>query len=384
MIIYLLPLLVLFVGLIFFRTSETYYKACIFYLMIFLCFGYMCGSDWRNYEMIYVELDTNNLPLYLIIMEPGYILITYCFKILGIDFWVYTVLIKCLLFLVSINIINKYCKSDFRYFALIFYLTWFAYYLYIDAPFRNSMAACIFLASLPLLLKRKLILYMLVSLVAFSVHTTAIFMIPLYFCYNIKISLSKCICIYVFVTILFINQQFILSILSSLFSWHPIIARKLVSYSGTVSKIFSLGYVYHLFFLALFLYSKKFIENKLPYGRMIFNFSFFNFLLFRMGLTFLMANRFMLYISVFYCIALASVWAILNYRSKIVYSSFILFLSLIMVTRYLSRDSRYVPYTNYLYYALFDSGLSFEYRSSYNDNNSPFEAMKTFEEIYEE
>lgn len=383
MIIYLLPLFVLFVGLVFYSTSEIYYNICIFYLMIFLCFGYMCGSDWRSYEMVYDELNTDSLPLYLMIMEPGYIIITYCFKMLGFDFWIYTILLKCILFLVSINIVNRYCNRDSRYFVLLFYVTWFAYYLYIDAPFRNSIAACIFLLSLPLLLKRKLILYLLVTLVAFSVHVTAIFMIPLYFCYNIKFSLSKCIWIYVIVTILFLNQHFLLSIISSLFSWHPIIARKLVSYSEITVKTFTLGYVYHLFFLTLFLCSKSYIESKLPNGRLVFNFSFFNFLLFRIGLTFLMANRFMLYISIFYCIALASFWALLNYKSKIVYSSFILFLSLFMVTRYLSRDSRYVPYTNYLYYALFDDKLPFEYRSSYNDNNSPYKAMKTFEEIYE-
>lgn len=384
MLVYLFPLFVLYVGLIFFRTSELYYKICIIYLMLFLCFGYMCGSDWRNYEMIYDELDTVNLPIYLVIMEPGYVFLTYFFKVLGFDFWIYTILIKCILFLVSINVINKYCDKGFRYFALMFYVTWFAYYLYIDAPFRNSIAACIFLASLPLLLKRKLILYLLVSLVAFSIHTTAIIMIPLYFCYNIKLSLTKCILIYIIVTILFLNQQLLLSVLSTIFSWHPIISRKLVSYAGTTSKILSLGYVYHLFFLVLFLYSKKFIENNLPYGRMVFNFAFFNFLLYRMGLTFLMANRFMLYISVFYCVALASIWFYFNYRSRIVYSTFILCLSLIMVTRYLSRDSRYVPYTNYLYHALFIGQPSFEYRSSYNDVHSPYEPMKTFEEIYEE
>ena len=110
--------------------------------------------------MYYEGIDSTNLILYLLRMEPGYVLLMYLSKILGIGFWEFAIFFKCVLCIVSIHLINKYAGEKFRYIGLIFYFTWFAYYLYIDAPFRNSIAAMLFLLSIPLLEKRKTFLYL--------------------------------------------------------------------------------------------------------------------------------------------------------------------------------------------------------------------------------
>ena len=181
-------------------------------------------------------------------------------------------------------------------------------------------------------------------------------------------------------SVIFLDQNVILSLFSSLFSWHPIIYRKLLNYSGTTSNLVSLGYIYHIFFLVLFLYSKSYIETKIWNGRLVF--AFINFLLYRIGLTFLMGNRFMLYISVFYCVGLSVFIVFLNKRSKLIYTTCVVLFSIFIISRYLSRDSRYVPYSNYLYYSLFVGHPSYEYRDQYNDSHSPYEPMKSFEENY--
>lgn len=169
---------------------------------------------------------------------------------------------KCVLCIVSIHLINKYAGEKFRYIGLIFYFTWFAYYLYIDAPFRNSIAAMLFLLSIPLLEKRKTFLYFCMAVLAFSIHTTAIFMVPLYWIYTWNLSMKKCIFLYVLTSVIFLDQNVILSLFSSLFSWHPIIYRKLLNYSGTTSNLVSLGYIYHIFFWFYFCILNHILKQK--------------------------------------------------------------------------------------------------------------------------
>lgn len=62
------------------RNNIIYY----FILPLFLCFGYMTGSDWRGYEL---SFEFNNLTDVLTYRkEIGYGLLGYFFKIVGLSF----------------------------------------------------------------------------------------------------------------------------------------------------------------------------------------------------------------------------------------------------------------------------------------------------------
>ena len=62
--------------------------------------------------MYYEGIDSTNLILYLLRMEPGYVLLMYLSKILGIGFWEFAIFFKCVLCIVSIHLINKYILDD--------------------------------------------------------------------------------------------------------------------------------------------------------------------------------------------------------------------------------------------------------------------------------
>lgn len=94
MFLYFIPPILLYIGQISFKRSNAYYCFCVLYIVFFLCFGYMCGSDWRNYEMYYEGIDSTNLILYLLRMEPGYVLLMYLSKILGIGFWEFAIFLN--------------------------------------------------------------------------------------------------------------------------------------------------------------------------------------------------------------------------------------------------------------------------------------------------
>ena len=53
--------------------------------------------------MYYEGIDSTNLILYLLRMEPGYVLLMYLSKILGIGFWEFAIFFKCVLCIVSVS-----------------------------------------------------------------------------------------------------------------------------------------------------------------------------------------------------------------------------------------------------------------------------------------
>ena len=76
--------------------------------------------------------------------------------------------------------IKKYCK--YKYWAILFYFI--LYFLYFNMEIlRESLSVCVFLLSIPYLLKKKWILYYLFAFIAFEFHSSAIvlFFIPFMF-----------------------------------------------------------------------------------------------------------------------------------------------------------------------------------------------------------
>ena len=63
----------------------------LLWLYIFLCFGYMTGSDWRNYELMY---NYEDLERYLLKGEIGFVYLVKCFKKITCDFWVFNACMK--------------------------------------------------------------------------------------------------------------------------------------------------------------------------------------------------------------------------------------------------------------------------------------------------
>ena len=72
--IYLLVIIWLFVLSYRIKAKFKFPIFSLFLLMVFLCFGYMTGSDWRNYETEYYSEFSVRL------VEPGYMLLSNLFS----------------------------------------------------------------------------------------------------------------------------------------------------------------------------------------------------------------------------------------------------------------------------------------------------------------
>ena len=75
------------------RPNSKVRKVFILWLYIFLCFGYMTGSDWRSYENEYI---TGSVKSWNYVAEPlSLITLTKLYHIIP-DFWLFLGICKCI------------------------------------------------------------------------------------------------------------------------------------------------------------------------------------------------------------------------------------------------------------------------------------------------
>lgn len=88
----------------------------ILWLYVFLCFGYMTGADWRNYEPLYGYFDDYTIKY---INEPGSWLIFRYIPLVIKDFWFFLGIAKCIHLFVLIRLLK--CVSE-RWLTILMFL----------------------------------------------------------------------------------------------------------------------------------------------------------------------------------------------------------------------------------------------------------------------
>ena len=368
MFFYILSIFWCFFSFIFkrLRTSSRWYLLTMSMLCVFLCFGYMTGSDWRSYEPMYDNVSIDNL-FYDYYWEPGYYIWMLLFKVFHLNFWFFFITTKVLVFLAFLHTINKY-SLEYRYLIWTFFLPFFAFYLFIDNPMRNLIAVAISLYAFNYLIRRKFVMFLIVTLLALSFHVTAIVLIPLYFLLLKHIS-TKVYLILLLCLMIFFSNDFIINLLGNI-TGIDYINQKMLAYADSEDgsgQSFSIKMFINLSFFLLLLWKRDKIEAY-PNGLFLLNSSLFFVLFYRIGLGMHILYRFQLYFCLPYSICVILLIRIFTKRSHFIFATYLLFLSL--ACSMAVRTWKYIPYTNYLCY-IYDS-LSFSYRDSYNIKNTPY------------
>lgn len=353
------------------RKSQQWYCLVLVALCLFVCFGYMTGSDWKSYELMYEEIDLNNL-FYNYYLEPGYYIYMLVFKILNADFWVFFITTKVVVFLLFIRTINIHAW-EYRYLVLMFFISWYGFYLFIDNPMRNLIAISIFLYAYKYILNKSFGKYFICILLASSFHITAIALIPLYFILLKYISTNFYICAILFL-MLFVNNDNLSFLITHIAGINPYLQWKVETYLLSDApegqgSVFSVKMFFHVLIFILILFSRRKIE-RLPSGNVMLNASLFLILFYRIGLSLNIMYRLQLYLCVFYSIGVVLAAYAFTKKSFIIYTNYLLCLSLVAVFSIMTY--KYVPYSNYLFYIFKDQPPSFSYRSNYNIKNTPF------------
>ena len=197
--IYLIPLILILVGVFFcdFLKKKKYSRILIF--VIFTClalisgFSYRLGSDVIHYMHEYTYYDNNlqsafNLS-YLTSFNgrmPGWVFITTVLKSFRADFVVFKLFHAIVINFIIVFFLKKYATNIFT--ALLFYF-FSSYITFNFEVLRESLAVSVFLLSVPMLLRKKFISYYIYVFVAILFHESALIVafIPLFF----LISLTK-------------------------------------------------------------------------------------------------------------------------------------------------------------------------------------------------
>lgn len=346
----------------------------IFYVIlpIFISCGYMTGGDWRMYEIDYVSFVGNNSYGRDYGTEYGYTALIKLFKILDVDFWWFTIFSKLIGFYFFIKA-YKYYEIN-KYWGLIFWLPYFAIFLWIDHPARNFIAIIIYSVSLKYIYEKKLIKYLLLCIIAASMHSSAFALIPFYFYIN-KRSNDK----YWIDVACIIVTFFVASLASVILERLPEtqMAMRFLNYANSDLDEFqekmSLGiFALLVSFVGFAIYKIKEIRTYTKYADfivkccLVYLFLFatgnLNHILFR--LPFFMMLPFTLLITILCELRV-------KFRKIYVIRCFIICLSFYYMIHLVAKSYQYVPYSNYLQY-VFQDKPSYNERSNYNHKNSPY------------
>ncbi len=117
--------------------------------------------------------------------ESGYVVLNWLFGATGLSFHGFLIAYAAFCVFATSKFIYDYSESPTLSFILFVSVNFFTLSFGI---LRQTLALSIFLLSLPFIKKRKLIPYLLLCFLAFTIHRIAIITLPLYFLYNLRIT----------------------------------------------------------------------------------------------------------------------------------------------------------------------------------------------------
>ena len=336
--------------------------------MLFLCFGYMTGSDWRSYELYYYDGFLHRLT------EPGYMWLSNTCSELGISFWLFHISLKCFSYISILYLIVKLNKHHGISVALLLWYASFGLFLFIDCPFRSTIA-CGFasLGFLQLLRedKKGLILYYGLVLLACLFHTSSVILliVPLLRFEKIKSVYLVGVYVAIFIILLMGGDSLLQSLFNSVFP-EQLVDRLDYYMADNQNSLLSPGLIPR--FLSIYLlirYRSKILD--LSYGKFIFNYGYFYLILGLIYYTIPILFRTSLFFAPFYVSTFATATVVMVRRRVYLLKCFVYLLTFILVFTVV-RSYKYVPYSNIIPNIITWSFYDYSYRDLYNPNHTPF------------
>ena len=370
---YIAPILCYFTNYIK-EFKQPLYKNFLFIILaIFICGGYMVGSDWRAYETIYYELKNGGVGN--IYWAPGYLLLNKFFIFLGFDFWTFFVLLKFALFFSLIYLI--YYFSSYPLLALGLFISKSAYYLFIDNPMRNLIALVLIGYSLVFFLKRKKIISLIFAFFAVMFHYASflyILLLPIAFYLKNKSLKTIIISMIILCFIVSFHSLMINTIIKTtqmIIGWTPNYF-SLGNIRGTPEKGAFFKVIIRLAFLfPPLLFFRKKVSLCSIYGDLLFGLSCVYCITFVASRNIPILFRINMFFEIFIIIYFLECLRFFKKNNYSLILGIILVVSIYFVNIIITKNCYMIPYSNVIYYRLIGEDLSFGQRSEYNLKNSP-------------
>ena len=360
-----------------FKLPKSIENIGLIIIAFFLCFGYMTGTDWYSYEIYYNDpILSKEIAQY---RESGYFIIQNLARSLGFGFWTFHIAIKLIVFFSLVNFVRLFKVNIFLFFAL--FIPEAGLYLFIDCPFRNLIAFGLGLWALKYLFDKRTILFFLFAVLALTFHLSAVILILVFFLYKKNIRTPIVIVCTIGAYLIAFNIDFlILQIYLPLTKISPLISERLKSYifdSDFIEKTINIGSYIRFVVLIIFLLFKKQIIADDEKRLYLYNITILLLIIYPFGVSMKILNRFQLYLFPMYIIIILYLLKSLKIRTNaILLGTFFVMLSIFQTYKLVTKDHRYVPYTNYAEYWIKNDFPKLEFRHTYNKKHSPYKQEK--------
>lgn len=362
MLYYIIPIISCFILGLFSLNKYEKYKPIIFniivvYSIFIFCCGYMTGSDWKNYELMYNDIEWDNL--FSLKKEWFFYFFMALFKMLGFGFFPFLIFCKVLVFIISVNFLKNNTIQPYIPFAI--FLSYNVLFLFVDNPLRFMIAIGIVFFSYKYLFDRKFCPFLLIILLSSLFHISALVMIPVYFLSNYSINRVVLLIIYI-LGALFLSPDVMFVVIEKLFPTLPIM---MGSYYDKILisdyQTFALGKIVFFSFFCLILYYKDLVINYSKNGKYIYTLSVLSLLIGIVVSAIPTFFRIAIYISIFVIISLS---IIITSKRNFLLTAYLVCYFLLSVISTSLTSYVYTPYTNYFFYI--SKNLPYSYRSDYN------------------
>lgn len=359
----LLYLTTIFAGIIIDRKDMIKVKKIrriyVCWLYVFLCFGYMTGSDWFYYESLYYDNDIIGSARYL--TEPGSMLVFNIMPKIIPDFWLFTGLFKCIYLYVVIYFLSHITDKWLTAVALAIPVVLNT--MLIQCPFRFMMAQMFVILALHIAfsnisngrrIKKTKFIFNLLFLITLSslFHNSCIFyfaIIPVLFFYKLVIRTPSWLIfiIYSIATVLSSDIGFITDLIGRFGTFSTLLDYSADYSPEDNSSFFSVGSILQIFFFILILLTRKSVSTNSVNGDILFGITVMYFIFARFLIIIPSGFRLGLPLSLFYVVYLCY---ILKYSYRIGFV-FVLYLTL-SFTNKLWTVYDLIPYSNSIPYII--------------------------------
>lgn len=350
------------------KHKQYMYIIVVMFIYIFLCFGYMTGSDWRAYEVMYN--DELMLSAYNDNSEGGFVFLVTLFKTIIKDFWIFNALMKCFYLYSLSRLINIFISNKWT--AIGFSFTFSTIFMLINCPMRFMIGMSFVFLAFEALIKKKYINTIIMSSLALTFHVTMI--IPIIIVLSTKyadafIKINKWGILYAYIGMIVMStNSFVYEYISNYLSIFNLYRFEGSEYLITSNdSIYTFGTIKNIVLLIFLLYYRNLILEE-RYGEKVYFLFCVYFLL--SALLINIPSGFRLGIMQSYFVVIALAYTIKKYKQitagYIIKYAWIVLFSVLTLKYAYSSPFNY-PYSNSIPYIL-TNHLPYKYRDAYNLN----------------
>lgn len=262
------------------KNSISVYKLrllTIYFLLVIIGLRGHIYSDWSSYYPAFQNLPTfwnGNIKNTLIISdwEPGFLIYSIIIKSIFPNYFIWIFINTA----IDLFILDKIFKKYTNYYILAFATFFVMSGLFIEFNlYRNSKAIILFLLSIEYIKRQKFIPFLLINLLGFTFHSSALLYIPLYFFLNRELPRKIVWLIFIIGNIIFIFQirwiGIFLGDFVNLINIELIKSKALGYATSKISYNFSIGFFERIFTFIIFTEFYKRIISSNPTFRIFYN-----------------------------------------------------------------------------------------------------------------